>query len=144
MNARRLALASLAVALLRTARAGADEPKRSEARRDPAVPVTVLRDFLHALEANDTRGAYALVAPSTKERGDPIAYRAAADYASFVSEVERQSPGKFGAYELGAVRPGGCGRRRVWVHFSGGDNDEVLMIREGGRWYVGDPIHIIR
>jgi quercetin dioxygenase-like cupin family protein len=112
--------------------------------RQPDEPGEALRQFLSALAKSDLTRAYAMVAPSTKEDGDPISNRAKADYASFQAEAEAQPSGKFGAYELGKRSEEGANRVRIFVHFKSGDNDEALLIREGNRWYVGDPVHIIR
>ncbi len=34
-------------------------------------------------------------------------------------------------------------RFRVWIDF-GGDRDEALIVKDAGRWFVADPIHISR
>lgn len=116
----------------------ADEPGR------PDGAEAALRDFLDALAKQETRRAYSLVAPSTREGGDPIAYRAKADYDAFAQEAEGQPAAKFAAYDLGKRRDLGPDCVRLFVHFKGGDNDETLLVRVGGIWYVADPIHIIR
>jgi hypothetical protein len=107
-------------------------------------PVEALRSFLAQLASGNNRGAYTHVAPSTKQAGDPICYRVKVDYENFVKESSSHPGAKFAAYRLGKVRLEGDGRFRIWVHFNGGDNDEALLLREGGWWYVADPIHIIR
>jgi hypothetical protein len=104
----------------------------------------VLKRFLFALAEGETQRAYDLVAPTTKESGDPVAYRAKADFRSFAAEAKAQSREKFENYELGRRREEGKDRVRIFVHFTGGDNDETMLVREDGRWYVADPIHIIR
>lgn len=103
----------------------------------------VLRNFLDALAKGEVDEAYALVAPGTKLEGDPIAYGAKVDRETFSNEFEAQSAGKFGDYKVGKQREEG-NRVRIFIHFKGGDNDETLLVQEEGRWYVADPIHIIR
>ena len=76
--------------------------------------------------------------------GDPIAYSARSDLEGFSAEATTQRPAKFKEYELGQRRSDGEDKVRIFVHFAGGDTDETLLIRVGGRWYVADPIHIIR
>jgi hypothetical protein len=107
-------------------------------------PVEALRSFLAHLASGNHGGAYAHVAPSTKREGDPICYRVKVDYDNFLKEVSGRPGAKFAAYRFGKVRQEADGRIRVWVHFNCGDNDEALIVREGGWWYVADPIHIIR
>lgn len=107
-------------------------------------PVEALRSFLAHLASGNYAGAYAHVAPSTKQAGDPICYRVKVNYDNFVRESSGRPGAKFAAYRLGKMRREADGRIRIWVHFNGGDNDEALILREGGWWYVADPIHIIR
>jgi hypothetical protein len=122
----------------------APAPLPKPARPALEGPEDALQAFLGALAKKDLTRAHGLVAPSTKEGGDPIAYRAKVDYDTFAAEAAGQPAGKFGAYRLGKRREEARGRVRIWVHFECGDNDETLLVREGGRWYVADPIHIIR
>ena len=136
--------ASVGLCLLLGGGAGSQDALRAAAPLAQDGPECVLRAFLRALTKEDLKGAHALVAPSTKEEGDPIAYRAKADYDSFAAEAAGQPAEKFGAYRLGKRREEAKGRVRIFVHFDGGDNDETLLVREDGRWYVADPIHIIR
>ena len=106
----------------------------------------VLREFLGALSEAQVERAYTVIAPSSKAIGDPIA-RAKLDYDSFATEVAESSPVKFTSYQLGERREEWAGRVRIWLHFGragAGDSDETLLLQEGGRWYVADPIHIIR
>ena len=107
-------------------------------------PDAVLTDFLSALSNDDVNTAYALIAPSTKRLGDPIAYLAPVDREAFATEVAARPPAKFAAYRIGKRRSDGPNRVRLFVHFTNGDNDETLLLREGDRWYVADPVHIIR
>jgi quercetin dioxygenase-like cupin family protein len=116
----------------------ADDPRQQDKPRE------ALRQFLSWLSKGETRQAYALVAPSTKEDGDPFVKGKGLDYDSFMAEVSRQPPEKFAAYEFGERRMESKDRVRLFVHFKGGDNDETLLVREGERWYVADPIHIVR
>ena len=44
---------------------------------------------------------------------------------------------------MGGRRTEKNGVVRIWVSF-GGDNDETMLVRRNGFWYVADPIHIIR
>lgn len=117
---------------------------RAIAPRADGEPEDVLKRFLFALSEGETQRAYDLVAPTTKESGDPVAYRAKADFRSFAAEAKALSREKFANYELGRRREDGKDRVRIFVHFTGGDNDETMLVREDGRWYVADPIHIIR
>jgi hypothetical protein len=131
----------------------------------PAVePVAVLETFLGRLAAKDYSGAYSLVAPSSKKNGDPIAYHIPVDFRSFLAELEPFSrplrcgstesqtlvcPNnlyvrKFARYAMGGYRWENASRFRIVVVLDGWDTDEVLLVREDGRWYVADPIHIIR
>ena len=52
--------------------------------------------------------------------------------------------GKFKDYKLGQSRWESPDCFRIWVTFGGSDNDETQIVRENGKWYVADPIHIIR
>jgi hypothetical protein len=45
---------------------------------------------------------------------------------------------------MGGYRWENASRFRIVVVLDGWDTDEVLLVREDGRWYVADPIHIIR
>jgi hypothetical protein len=119
----------------------APRPKDKPAK---AGPEEVLRTFLKALADKDTKAAYEHVAPSTKDGGDPIAYQAKCDFASFANEAKAAGHAKFAQYKLGEQKPDGENKVRILLHFAGGDNDETMLIRVGGRWYVADPIHIIR
>ena len=103
-----------------------------------------LQSFLSALAGKDPERAYSYVAPETKKKGDPIAYGAKADYASFLTEVESRPAAKFGAFKFGKQRSEGKDKRRIFVHFEDGDTDETLLVKVGDHWYVADPIHIIR
>jgi hypothetical protein len=107
-------------------------------------PENVLKTFLKALADQDVKSAHTHVAPETKEKGDPIAYQAKADFNSFETEAKSQAHQKFAKYKLGEQRTDGNDKYRIWIHFDGGDNDEALLVRVKGRWYVADPIHIIR
>jgi hypothetical protein len=133
---------------------------------DEGLALAVLEDFLGNLSVGDFKAAYQFVAPSSIKNGDPIAYKAPLDYESFVKELAPfvkqktvvQPDGtqvtvvelpKFKNYKTGATRWEGPNRFRVWVTFQekgtgSVDNDEVLLVRENGKWYVADPIHIIR
>ena len=136
--------AFLGLCLLPDADAGSQVALRAAVHaQDRPDAECVLRSFLCALTKEDLKEAHALVAPSTKENGDPIAYRAKADYDSFAAEATGRAE-KFGEYRLGMRREEEKGRVRIFVHFEGGDNDETLLVLEDGRWYVADPIHIIR
>jgi len=115
-----------------------DDPRHSDGASE------ALRQFLSALSNSEIKRAYGLVAPSTKEDGDPIANRTHVDQESFHAEVRTQPPEKFGAYVFGKRSVENENRVRIFVHFKSGDNDETLIVREGGRWYVADPVHIIR
>ena len=115
-------------------------------------PVNVLKAFLTYLAHDQDRRAYELVAPSSREGGDPIAYQAALDFESFVRELAPGGDGadfdptfrnKFADYQLGAFRWESPERFRIFLDF-GGDRDEALMVFEKGMWFVADPIHIIR
>jgi len=129
------------------------------AAREEMPPLAVLETFLGHLAAGQFDAAYKLVAPSSKENGDPIAYNAALDYASFLKELQppkletwgedTDQPtanirDKFKGYELGKSRWEDEKRFRVWVTFQKWDRDEVLIVHEDGSWYIADPIHIIR
>jgi hypothetical protein len=109
-----------------------------------ASPEEVLRAFLKALADEDTRSAYSHVALDTRKNGDAIAYQAKCDYESFTAEAKKQGHRKFAEYKLGEQRSEGENKVRIWLHFVSGDNDETMLIRVAGRWYVADPIHIIR
>jgi hypothetical protein len=114
---------------------------------DPPVDARAqgaLENFLSALAGKAPERAYSHVAPETKKKGDPIAYGAKADYDSFLAEVKSQPAAKFGAFKLGKQRTVSKAEVRIFVHFEGGDNDETLIVKVGDRWYVADPIHIIR
>jgi hypothetical protein len=131
-----------------------------EGRVREGQAIAVLESFLGCLADGDFEGAYALVAPSSKEAGDPIAYNAPLDYESFVKELTPPSiktigeghdeptnadvRQKFVGYELGVSRWETPTRFRIWVTFQKWDKDEVTLVREGDSWYVADPIHIIR
>jgi hypothetical protein len=113
----------------------------------------VLETFLGHLATADVEKAYSLVAPSSKKRGDPIAYRAPLDYKSFLRELaphmeDDTAPPKtlwkFLDYRLGKHRWETPLRFRIMVVFQRWDRDEVLIVREKKRWYVADPIHMIR
>jgi len=119
-------------------------PERGD---DPTVDADAqetLESFLSALAGKDPERAYTHVAPDTKKNGDPIAYRAKADYDSFLAEVKGRPAAKFGAFKLGKQRTVSKTEVRIVVHFEDGDNDETLIVKDGDRWYVADPIHIIR
>jgi len=133
-----LAVAFVACWLLATPTGRADEPAVDDGAD------AVLRDFLDALAKQETRRAHSLVAPTTRDQGDPIAYRAKADYDSFAQEAAAQPAAKFAAYDVGKRRIEHKDCVRIFVHFKGGDSDETMLVREGGIWYVADPIHIIR
>ena len=122
-------------------------------------PLAVLETFLGHLAAGQINAAYKLVAPSSKENGDPIAYHAALDYASFLKELQPpkletwgegsdQPSGdirdKFKNYETGNSRWETKTRFRVFITCGKSDTDEVLLVYERGQWYVADPVHIIR
>jgi hypothetical protein len=79
--------------------------------------------------------------------GDPIAANARADLAALADEIAAAlaaSPGKFTHWRLGDSRCQDETTFRIWLHFDSGDNDEAIIILEEGRWFVADPIHIIR
>src|SRR5262245_15448583 len=107
-----LILAILCVAVWPTSAfaRGDDPPTNVDAQE-------ALESFLSALAANDPKRAYEYVAPETKKKGDPIAYRAKVDYDSFVTEVDGQPAKKFGAFKLGKQRADGKDTWRIWVHF---------------------------
>ncbi len=116
----------------------------------PLEPVVVLETFLKNLAEGRIDEAYSLVAPSSREKGDPIAYHAKLDREAFGRELG-VAPGdiggvpnaKFARYEMGTQRWETMHLLRVWIDF-GGDRDEAMIVHEAGRWYVADPIHIIR
>lgn len=126
----------------RGATVGSRQRRSDETNRQSAAVATLER-FLAALATEDITSAYELVAPSSKEEGDPIAYRARLDAESFRKELFGVRLEKFEKYELGASRWESTDRFRIWARF-GGDNDEAVIVREEGQWYVADPIHIIR
>lgn len=132
-------LAVLCVALSPPSLARGDDPPAVDADAQEA-----LENFLSALAGKDPERAYTHVAPDTKKNGDPIAYRAKADYDSFLAEVKGCPASKFGAFKFGKQRTVSKTEVRIFVHFEGGDNDETLIVKDGDRWYVADPIHIIR
>ncbi len=108
-------------------------------------PISTLRAFLNHLSEAQDENAYGLVAPSSKERGDPIAYHAKLDFQAFQSELpDPETRGKFARYEIKNTRSESDVRVRIFVTLDGWDNDETLIVKENGRWYVADPIHIIR
>lgn len=114
-------------------------------------PIGVVETLLGRLAAGELEAAYGLVAPSSKKKGAPIAYRAKLDYRSFLREVQSQFSDagedpypKFRQYKLGKHRWQTKTCFRIWIHFQGGDNDEAMVVREQGAWYVADPMHIIR
>jgi len=130
-----------------------DEPSARPVGLPDDRAMGVLETFLGALAGRDFKTAYGLVAPSSKKHGDPIAYRASLNYKSFLKELaphveDGTTPSgslrKFTGYALGRRRWESPERFRVFVTFQGGDRDEVLIVRENDRWYVADPIHIIR
>jgi hypothetical protein len=82
------------------------------------------------------------VAPSSKANGDPIAYHAPLDFESFAKEIT--SPAKFKNYKLGESRWETSSTFRQLINVDGWDNDETMIVCEEGKWYVADPIHIIR
>lgn len=125
---------------------GGSRPPGPQTEAAPAAnsPEEALKIFLSALSKGETRRAYDLVAPTTKSGGDPITDRAKADFDSFAAEVKARPADKFAKYELGERREEGAGRVRIVVRLADGDTDETLLVREGGWWYVADPIHIIR
>ena len=129
---------------------GCQAPERVRALPSPLLgedseiePIHQLIRFLSYLSHSEDRHAYALIAPSSIRTGDPIAYHAALDWASFSKELDTERQ-KFAKYHLGNLRWESPDRLRVFVHFEGDDNDEVLLIRENAQWRVADPIHIIR
>ena len=110
--------------------------------RSPDEPINVLKEFLMALSLSDYKSAYTYIAPSSITSGDPVAYNAPLDYASFVNEISGTY--KYLNYELGDYRWESDERFYILINFSNGDNDEALLVLESGQWYVADPIHIIR
>src|SRR5262245_12852145 len=116
---------------------GGDPPADADAQK-------ALENFLSALAGKDPERAYSHVAPDTKQKGDPIAYGAKADYDSFLAEVKSRPAAKFGAFKFGKQRTVGKTEVRIVVHFEDGDTDEAHIVKVGDRWYVADPIHIIR
>jgi len=148
-----LELPSVQVEILPDVPVDLDARNPSQRTVDAGHALGVLETFLGALASKDFKVAYALVAPSSKKRGDPIAYRARLDYKAFLGELsphvdDDTAPSgglrKFMGYELGDRRWESPDRFRVLVTFQGWDNDEVLIVQENGKWYVADPIHIIR
>ena len=115
------------------------------AARPASDPITTLRAFLNHLAQGQDQSAYALVAPSSKELGDPIAYRAKLDFKSFRNELaDSDNRGKFARYKISEAHWESESQARVFVTLGGWDNDETLIVSENGHWYVADPIHIIR
>jgi len=113
-------------------------PKMPSVEEDETIePIHQLIRFLSYLTHGNDKHAYALVAPSSIAEGDPIAYRAALDWASFPDEL-LLSPNrtKFDRYHLGEIRWESPNRLRVFVHFDIGDKDEVMLVRESGKWFV--------
>ncbi len=108
-----------------------------------AEPIHQLVRFLSYVTHGNNRHAFDLIAPETKKNGDPIAYDSPVDWKSFLNELPVNRK-KFGQYHLGKIRWESPHCFRIFVHFSGGDNDEVMMVRKDGKWFVADPIHIIR
>ena len=106
--------------------------------------------FLAHLAHGRLEAAYALVAPSSKENGDPIAHKTPLDYKNFVVEMRRyqsddeqtQLP-KFAQYEFGESHYENENIFRIRIDF-GGDRDDALIVKEKGTWYVADPVHISR
>ena len=132
---------------------GLDRRDSSQRTAEKNQAMGVLETFLGALASKDFRTAYELVAPSSKKHGDPIAYNTPLNYKSFLGELslhvsdDTSADGglrKFMGYKLGDHRWESPDRFRVLVTFQGWDRDEVLIVREDGKWYVADPIHIIR
>lgn len=124
---------------------------QAEERLEMADPATVLHTFMKRLATGQLEKAYVLVAPSSKKNGDPIANRAPLDFASFRREVEAMRNDiadeipfpKFSGYRTSTQRRPAPDLVRITIHM-GGDNDETMIVRENGRWYVADPLHIIR
>lgn len=140
----RLKLSSLGILIAATAYVAAEE------RLEMAEPQTVLKAFMKRMAHGEFEKAYELVAPSSIKNGDPIAYRTPLDFASFRRELEGvgYSDGeipfpKFANYRVGKQRWETMKIFRIFIHM-GGDNDEVMIVHEQGRWYIADPIHIIR
>jgi hypothetical protein len=130
-----------------------DTRNPSQRAIDEVHALGALENFLGVLASKDFKTAYGLVAPSSKKHGDPIAYRAPLGYAAFLKELSPHGEDgaslpdtlqKFIGYELGARRWESPSRLRVLVTFQGWDRDEVLIVREDSKWYIADPIHIIR
>lgn len=117
---------------------------RSEAPPINADAQKALEKFLSGLADEMPERAYFHVAPDTKKNGDPIAHDAKADYDSFLAEVKKRPADKFGAFKIGKQRTVSMTQVRIFVHFDDGDTDESLIVKVGERWYVADPIHIIR
>ena len=118
---------------------------RSAIEPDATTPDNTLNDFISAVITQDYELAYSLVAPSSKRDGDPIAYNADLDFDSFCMEIDRISASeKFQVHRIGATRVESSERVRIKVVFQESDRDESLLIREEGRWFLADPIHLIR
>jgi hypothetical protein len=122
----------------------------AEERLEMADPPAVLKAFMNRMAQGKIEKAYELVAPSSKKNGDPIAYQTPLDLASFRRELEGigYSDGefpfpKFANYRVGKQRQQTKDIFRIFIHM-GGDNDEAMIVREQGRWYIADPVHIIR
>jgi hypothetical protein len=139
MGTRRLTLVLLCVIGWSAAPSVRAEDNPPEVQAEEA-----LQNFLSALARKDPKEAYTYVAPDTKKNGDPIAYKAKADYDSFLAEVKKRPATKFGAFKFGKKRAEGKDTWRIFVHFDDGDNDETLIVKVGDQWFVADPIHIIR
>lgn len=138
----RLLLSCVAIPMLSAALA-APVPKY-RARPAEADAQEVLESFLGALADNDPERAYSHVAPDIKKKGDPTASGTKFDYDSFLAEVQKRPVTKFGAFKFGKRRNVSETEVRIFVHFEDGDNDETLLVKEDGRWFVADPVHIIR
>lgn len=126
-----------------------DRPAPQKTPPDVTKPIAALRSFLRFLAAEKVDKAYKLVAPSSRKNGDAVVTGVPLDFASFRREFGKvQSTARFQEYRLGKRRWENPKRLRVWVTLIGPglsrDNDEAVMVLENGRWYVADPIHIIR
>lgn len=117
-----------------------------------AKAIKSLRVFLSLLAEGSYSRAYSLIAPRSKRAGDPVAYHAPLSYESFVAEltlypsthlaVRRNR--KFREYELALSRWESPTRLLIGLNFYAGDRDEAVMVCERGRWFVVNPLHIIR
>ncbi len=122
---------------------------RNDQIQQEAECIGVLETFLGALAIGNTKTAFELVAPTSKAIGDPIGHRYPLTEETLAENMRTrvdasQGLAKFWLYRFGASRWESPTRFRLWLHFASGDNDETMIVLENGRWYIADPIHIIR